>query len=180
MVPVRSICGLSAGDYNFLQRGDQRFGRIKQCVDIDIRLAFKIAHVKPENESEIYDQSNDEHGDLNVGNNPEGFKSGFVEKPVKRFGGNKPPLNTVGKNEVQKHIADKKHKVKYQMFSFDVTDFMSDDGIDFIGLKDPQQIRGYQYVAKPFDQPHDAGGNHFTAENRPIKNIRISQPRLPA
>ena len=54
------------------------------------------------------------------------------------------------------------------MFLFDMTDFMGNNGIDLFGFQQIQQGRGNQNVAKFFYEPHDTGGDHFTAENGPI------------
>ena len=66
------------------------------------------------------------------------------------------------------------------MLFFDMSDFMGNNGIDFFGLKQPQQGRGDQYVTEFFDQPHHAGGDHFTAEDGPVENICIGQAGLAA
>ena len=106
------------------------------------------------------------------------LKSGFVNEPGNGFGIDNSKKNDIKGQIRQQHIADEKQQIEHQVFSFDMADFMSNDGIDFFWIEHVQQGRSNQYITKFFNEPHDAGGNHFTAEYGPVKNIRIGQIRF--
>ena len=63
------------------------------------------------------------------------------------------------------------------MLFLNMTDLVGNYGIDLFGFQQLQQGRGYQNVAKFFDEPHDTGGHHSAAENGPVKDIGIGHSR---
>ncbi len=54
------------------------------------------------------------------------------------------------------------------MLLLDMPDFVGNDGIDFLRLEQLQQRIRNENVTKFFYKPHNPGGDHFTAENRPV------------
>jgi hypothetical protein len=168
VVPVGAVGRLAAGQGDLVKGRNQGGGAVEQREDVAVRLALEVAHKKPEHIAEIHQEHTYDHRAEEDGGHHPGVGSRTIHEPPGGFGEKHRVHGDVEGDIGKDEVARKEQQVEQQVLSLDVTDLVADHGVDLLRREQAEQGGGDQDVAEAPDQAHHAGGDHFSAEQRPI------------